>query len=264
MKNVVIPLNAFNRTEVFEKGQEAFVELIATSGAYGIEIRRELFTESILPLEKVRKKIKEFDLFTVFSAPVELWNENGLINREMIRRTYQEAQNLGAKWMKVSLGHFHKEKSSCMELNLFLQELEGENGNVQLLVENDQTMHGGNVENLMAFFESAYLHQTPVKMTFDTGNWYYTGQDIQHALINLSKYVVYLHFKHVEKSGDDLVTLPLPNEEAAEWRDILKQFPTEMVKALEFPIEPVAETKKYIEMIQLAALEESREVKCNS
>lgn len=264
MKNVIIPLNAFNRTEVLEKGQEEFVELIATSGAYGIEIRRELFTESILPFEKVRNRIKEFDLFTVFSAPVELWNENGLINKEIIRRTYLEAKNLDAKWVKISLGHYKVETSSCIELNDFLHELSSENGFMQLLVENDQTLHGGNVNNLIDFFESAYQHQTPVKMTFDTGNWYYAGQDVQYALEKLSMYVAYLHFKHVEKNGDDHITLPLPSEEVAEWRDILSQFPAEMVKALEFPIEPVAEVKNYIEMIQQASLEESREEKCIS
>lgn len=264
MSKVIIPLNAFDRTEVLEKGQESFVESIAQSGAYGIEIRRELILEGELPLERVRKEIEKYHLFTVYSAPVELWLEDGSLNKEILKRTFAEAKTLCASWVKTSLGQYQEGISNCLELNEFLTDLENGSGNIKLLVENDQTMYGGNVARLTAFFRSADQLEVPVKMTFDTGNWHYVNQNVEIALNLLAKYVCYLHFKHVEKNSEGLVTLPLPDNSQAEWRKILQHFPTDIVKALEFPIEKVDEIQHYIEMVEAAAIEERRRMVCKS
>ncbi|OAS89485.1 MULTISPECIES: sugar phosphate isomerase/epimerase family protein [Metabacillus] len=262
MNNVIVPLNAFNRNEVLEKGQESFIEEIALAGSYGIEIRRELFPEGYLPLEKIKMEVEKFKLFTVFSAPIELWNSGAQLNEEILRRNFVEARNLGASWVKTSLGHYQTERSNCIELKQFLEELNDENEPIQLLVENDQTMHGGNVERLKAFFESASLYGIPVKMTFDTGNWYYTEQNVHYAVEQLAPYVVYLHLKHVETVKNGLVTLPLPDDKNGEWRQIVNQFPASLTKAIEFPIDPISKTKHYIEMVQNAVERESGEIIC--
>lgn len=266
MKKVIVPLNAFDRNEVLEKGQAAFVEIIAQSGAYGIEIRRELFQEGDLPLKELRDKIEFNQLFTVYSAPIELWNEDYSINKDRIQGVYKEAALLGAKWLKVSLGHYHSEQSDCAELKHFLTKLANEYADINLLVENDQTLYGGNVDQLKAFFENAYLNRVPVTMTFDTGNWYYSKQDVHYAIMQLADYVEYLHFKHVEVFEDRLQTLPLPVDLTAEWRQILKQFPVHLAKALEFPIDPISESEisKYIEMVQTAVQEESEDLACQN
>jgi sugar phosphate isomerase/epimerase len=262
MKNVIVPLNAFNRNEVLEKGQESFIEKIALSGAYGIEIRRELFPEGEMPLEKIKMEIEKFKLFTVFSAPIELWNSGAQLNKELLRRTFVEARKLGASWVKTSLGHYQTERSNCLELKQLLEELIDEDETLQLLVENDQTMHGGNVYRLKAFFESASLNGVPVKMTFDTGNWYYTNQNLHYAFEQLAPFVGYLHLKHVETVKNGLVTLPLPDDKNGEWRQIVNQFPASLTKAIEFPIDPISEIKHFIEMVQKAVVKESGGIIC--
>ncbi|MGM7719912.1 sugar phosphate isomerase/epimerase family protein [Metabacillus sp. Hm71] len=252
MNNVIVPLNAFNRNEVLEKGQAAFVKDIALSGAFGIEIRRELFLEGDIALELVKREIENEQLFTVFSAPIEVWGVDHTLNNLLLQRTIEEAKLLGAQWLKVSLGHYHQEHSNVSELKDLLKK-----ESIQLFVENDQTKHGGNVECLRVFFENASNYEVPVKMTFDSGNWYYTEQSIQKALEQLSPYVGYLHLKHVENRGGSLVTLPLMDTSDAEWRKIVRLFPHHLPKALEFPIDPVSKMKDFIKLVQEAVLEES-------
>ncbi|UOK56703.1 hypothetical protein MGI18_18020 [Bacillus sp. OVS6] len=138
MNHVIIPLNAFDRKEVLENGQLSFISIIQASGAYGVEIRRELFSEQDLPLKQLREKIAG-SLFTVYSAPVELWKMDGSLNDEKIQVIKEEAILLGARWVKVSLGHYIKGVSDLEKLNQLLDHFDS----LELLIENDQTLHGG-------------------------------------------------------------------------------------------------------------------------
>lgn len=245
MNREIIPLNAFGRDEVLSKGQAWFVKHVAQSGAYGIEIRRELFATEELPLAGIREEIEKSNLFTVYSAPIELWREDGSLNKIVLESTFAEAKVLGTNWLKVSLGHYQENGSDFVELKTFLPQY----APIELIVENDQTLYGGNVDRLASFFQGANQHDVPVKMTFDTGNWYYTGQNVERALAHLADYVGYLHLKHVEKHGDRLVTLPLPSDEDAEWGRIVRYFPEDLVKGLEFPLE-LNEIQTYINRIR--------------
>lgn len=250
MQNVIVPLNAFGRDEVLENGQQSYIECIAQAGAYGVEIRRELFPleeEITQQLDPLKKEIARFRLFTVYSAPIELWKEDHHLNIEQLTMIFEEAQTLEAKWLKVSLGHFNESKSSMNDLVHFLTQHQ----EIQLLVENDQTLYGGNVQNLKAFFESVLAEQVPVKMTFDAGNWYYAGQKVEEALAQLSPYVQYLHLKQVESNEKGLVTVPLQVGKNHSWESVFKQFSSaEIAKAMEFPIQPIEKTKDYIGLIQ--------------
>jgi sugar phosphate isomerase/epimerase len=245
MQNVIVPLNAFDRVEVFEKGQISFIELIAESGAFGVEIRRELFSEKELPLESLKQEIEQHQLFTVYSAPIECWKENHKLNEQELTAIFEEGKKLGAKWIKVSLGHFSREQSIVDSLHFFLKQYP----EIQLFVENDQTLYGGNISNLKAFFESATEQGVPVKMTFDAGNWYYSKQDIDEALHQLARYVQYLHLKQVYLENGELVTLPLEKNIGHSWEKVMNGLPSHLVKALEFPIEPKERTKEYIQMM---------------
>jgi sugar phosphate isomerase/epimerase len=246
VQNVIVPLNAFERVEVLQKGQISFIHLIAESGAYGVEIRRELFSEQDPPLDSMRQEIDQNGLFTVYSAPVECWKENHQLNEEDLATIFQEGKQLGAKWIKISLGHYSKAESNLNQLSTFLQSQQQE---VQLLVENDQTLHGGNVNQLKSFFDSASEQNVPVKMTFDAGNWFYSKQDVEDALSKLAQYVIYLHLKQVDIKNDELVTVPLQKDIGHSWEKVMSNLPSEIVKALEFPIEPKERTKEYIQMI---------------
>ncbi|GAA3325523.1 hypothetical protein GCM10020331_057780 [Ectobacillus funiculus] len=50
---------------------------------------------------------------------------------------------------------------------------------------------------------AAASHVPVKKMTFDVGNWAYTGEDVYEALEQLRPYTVYVHLKHVEKKRTD-------------------------------------------------------------
>ncbi|MEQ6376722.1 sugar phosphate isomerase/epimerase [Bacillaceae bacterium S4-13-56] len=245
MSKVIIPLNAFDSNLVLDKGQAWFVKFIAQSGAFGIEIRRELFLNQDYKLEEIRNEIMKYNLFTVYSVPIELWNENGMLNKEKLETVCKEAQVLRANWVKVPLGHYHKEKSSLSELKKFLSF----NNGIQWFVENDQTIYGGNVENLRLFFEECSKLHIPVKMTFDIGNWYFTDQNIPFALSCLSEYVGYIHLKKVIPQ-DGLITVPLDYDMDMEWAHILHQFPSNLERALEFPI-ALEDIQKYVNLVQL-------------
>jgi sugar phosphate isomerase/epimerase len=254
MKNVIVPLNAFDRFEVLKKGQTSFISLIAESGAFGIEIRRELLSDQDPSLDSIKQEIEQHQLFTVYSAPIELWKKDHGLNEKELIEIFHEGIALGAKWIKVSLGHFQKGKSNLTELNTFLNQHQG----IQLLVENDQTLHGGNINQLLYFFESASVQNTPVKMTFDAGNWFYSGQDVDDALRKLVPYVHYLHLKQVEDDNGEFITVPLQKDGSHSWEKVMNSFPSEIVKALEFPIEPKEKTKEFIQMIT-----ESEALPCN-
>ncbi|MFL6516654.1 MAG: sugar phosphate isomerase/epimerase family protein [Bacillus sp. (in: firmicutes)] len=255
MQNVIVPINAYDRFEVLKKGQASFIRLIAESGAFGIEIRRELLSEQDPPLNRIRQEIEPYHLFTVYSAPIELWKVDHGLNEKELHEIFQEGKELGAKWIKVSLGHFQKGQSDLIELDTFLNKHQG----LQLFVENDQTLHGGNINQLTSFFESASEQDTPVKMTFDAGNWFYSGQDVDDAVSKLAPYVDYLHLKQVEDDNGEFITVPLEKDGSHSWEKVMNSFPSEMVKALEFPIEPKEKTKQYIQMIT-----ESEVLTCNS
>ncbi|RDI40931.1 sugar phosphate isomerase/epimerase family protein [Falsibacillus pallidus] len=248
MQNVIVPLNSFDSFEVLENGQASFIELIAKSGAFGVEIRRELLSSYEQELEKIKQEIDRFGLFTVYSAPVELWREDHQFNEAAIRQVYQEGEILGAKWLKVSLGHYKKAESNLGELIPFLNKQK----DIQLLVENDQTLHSGNIKSLKTFFESANEEGVPVKMTFDAGNWFYSKEDPNAALEELSPYVIYLHLKQVEKGP---ITVPLQKNGDHSWKTIMRQLSPEMIKALEFPIEPKEKVTEYIRLLTDVLLE---------
>ena len=254
MNNVIVPINAFDRFEVLKKGQTSFIRLIADSGAYGIEIRRELLSDEDPSLHQIKQEIEQYQLFTVYSAPIELWKEDHQLNKKELNEILEEGKDLGAKWIKVSLGHFQKGQSDLIELNTFLDQHQ----EVQLLVENDQTLHGGNIHHLTSFFESASEQSTPVKMTFDAGNWYYSGQEVDEAVSKLAPYVMYLHLKQVEDDNGEFITVPLQKDGSHSWEKVMNHFPAEMVKALEFPIEPKERTREFVQMIM-----ESEAISCN-
>ncbi|TDL82742.1 sugar phosphate isomerase/epimerase family protein [Peribacillus frigoritolerans] len=259
MNHVIIPLNAFDRKEVLENGQFSFISMIKESGAYGAEIRRELFTEQELPLKQLRDEIAS-SLFIVYSAPVELWKTDGFLNEEEILKIREEALLLGARWVKVSLGHYIKGVSDLEKLNQLLNQFDS----MELLIENDQTLHGGNAEILRSFYESASIRGVPVKMTFDTGNWLYTNENPIAAFGMLKEFVAYLHLKNVVPSGNGFITTELTNSEKADWRKIAEQLPENLPIALEFPIHPVSRLKEFIGMVHSAKTIRKGEAVCKS
>jgi len=236
MNPVLVTTSSYDWSLVAEVGQEFFAKVAAHAGCTGIEIRRELFPGKDLPLAKLRKGIQREKLQSVYSAPIELWLENGELNYNPLKGIIEEAIELGAQLIKISLGHYQPNKSKLAELDEMLNILQMEKQGLKLTVENDQTPQGGNVETLKQFFEGCKVRNIPVGMTFDIGNWEWTGEEATEAATTLAQYVIYLHFKCVERRAGRLVTLPLSPEKNAGWRKLLSYFPHGIPRVIEFPL----------------------------
>ena len=235
MEKLIIPLNAFPQNELEENGQHSFIKPLHEKGVYGVEIRRELFRDKENDRIQTKKRLEETSLFIVYSAPIQLWLEDGSLNQHELRVVFEEGEELHAQWVKISLGFYQEEKSSLEELQHFLNNYPA----LQLFVENDQTSYGGNIKRLQKFFEEASKSHVQVAMTFDSGNWLYTNQSLLEAIKKLSSYVQYIHLKHVYSLNGKLVTVSILDDLYEKWKDILLAFPRSTIKALEFPIESI-------------------------
>jgi hypothetical protein len=245
MNRIIIPLNAFEMIGC----QHAMIGRIYEQQVHGVEIRRELMKKVDQEINLIAKELKKYPLFTVYSAPIELWKENGELNKQELTSVLEEALSLGAQWVKVSLG-FYQPQSPIGDLQQLLQAFPA----LRLFVENDQTSYGGNIASLHAFFNNAY--EVPVSMTFDVGNWLYAKEQPEEAIKKLGSFVEYIHIKHVIKSSGKLVTTAISNESNEMWKDILKGFSHSIFKALEFPIDELEQVPSFISLVQAAEQEE--------
>lgn len=245
MKKVLITLNSFQPEEVLKKGQSSFLPLIAQSGAYGAEIRRELFPDDPRSLKELGNQLKEAGLSSVYSAPVGLFIGSGSLNRAAIALTILEAVAIGASIVKFSLGHYDMQARRVAELKELLDLLDVDD-RLQITIENDQTKHGGSLAKIQHFLAECKQQGLPVRMTFDIGNWAFTGEDVSSAAKVLSEFVVYLHLKTVD---DQLATLPLSKDNFAEWRDLLQYFSNDIPRAIEFPLAGGEEAAAYTSLL---------------
>jgi sugar phosphate isomerase/epimerase len=125
---------------------------------------------------------------------------------------------------------------------------------VALLVENDQTAHGGALAPMARFLAAARDIGLPVGLTFDIGNWRWVGEDAQQAARLLAPYVRYVHCKAVLEDGGRLSARAVSEDDPA-WRAVFAHFAPGVQRAIEFPLEGVdlvAETGRYIQMLEAA------------
>lgn len=263
MSITIIPTSVFADVVSQEVAQSQVATRIANLGAQGIEIRRELFVESDdhLPLEQYRQAIQQSNLsFTVYSVPASLWQENHLLNQKILYRSLNEAQQLGAYAVKLSLGHYDREHSSIDLLLTSLDQFFAEHSSVSpihLWIENDQTLYGGDPIRLLQFFEQlttleAHSQWYSIRMTFDIGNWLYAGQEALEAAQRLSPYVTYIHAKHAVKQQNTYMTIPLPTEEQALWRKVIALLPDQAWRAIEFTLSDDTQIGYYNHLLSTA------------
>jgi sugar phosphate isomerase/epimerase len=72
-------------------------------------------------------------------------------------------------------------------------------------------------------------------MTFDIGNWHWTGECPLQAASALAPRVRYVHCKGVQRQPTRWVAVPIV-ESAAPWRGVLGALPRCMPWAIEYPI----------------------------
>jgi 2-dehydro-3-deoxygluconokinase len=248
MSAVLVATSAYSAGMVRQLGQTHFIDMIAGAGAAGIEIRRELFTSDLPDLVRMGERIAARGLVSVYSAPIELWQEDGALAHDVLHEAMLEADRLGARYLKVSLGHYASD-AHLRALATYL-----EMAPVPLLVENDQTRHGGQIDSMRRFLADSAGVGIPVGMTFDIGNWHWAGADPFAAAELLAPYVRYVHCKAVSKEGGRLIAVPV-SEADPDWRRLFSYFAPGVQRAIEFPLAGTdleAVTRRYIDLLEAA------------
>ncbi|BDB20062.1 hypothetical protein cym2001_34270 [Pseudomonas sp. CYM-20-01] len=227
---VSISLSSYGADLVRQQGQLSFVEVLAAAGAQRIEWREELLTHE-QPTELAEAAAQQ-NLESVFSSPLELWVAGRAQPNAELAATLDRAQAFGAQWLKVSLGYF-TDTNDLDSLHALLRRQP-----VQLLVENDQTLHGGRIEPMQRFFSEVERLALPVKMTFDIGNWQWQDQSALTAARLLGRHVDYLHCKAVARRPDGkLVAVPPGATDLHLWEQLLKHMTQGITRAVEFPLQ---------------------------
>jgi sugar phosphate isomerase/epimerase len=72
-------------------------------------------------------------------------------------------------------------------------------------------------------------------MTFDIGNWHWTGECPQRAAATFAARVRYVHCKGVQRQPQRWIAVPLADS-AAPWREVLRALPTGLPWAIEYPL----------------------------
>ncbi|MBB1610877.1 AP endonuclease [Pseudomonas sp. UMC65] len=243
---VSISLSSYGADLVRAQGQAHFIPLVAAAGASCIEWREELLTHE-QPAELARSAA-EHGLESVFSSPLELWQAERSEPNPQLSATLQRAREFGAKRLKVSLGHFreHHDLRSLASL-LFRQPL-------ALLVENDQTVHGGRIEPFQRFFSAVEALNLPLRMTFDIGNWQWQEQSALNAARLLGRHVAYVHCKAVRLRVDGKrVAIPPGAPELHQWEQLLRHMTQGITRAVEYPLQGTDLLQVTTEQVSLLA-----------
>lgn len=251
MQDIFITLNSYDPEELMEKGQQSFVKRVQAACATGIEIRKELLRNEH-DLEQIALELQRTPLKVVYSAPVPIWNQDEQLNLKELTAVLKEASIIEAGIVKFPLGHFNKQIVKLEELESFLREV---SDGVIIMVENDQTSYGGNIHSMKSFAKKCEKLRINVPFVFDTGNWHYVDQCFQAAMEECGDYVGYLHLKQVVKYEGTCTTIPLKDEEEAEWKQALhriKQVPI----GIEFPLESDEKAQYYVQLIRENCQEE--------
>lgn len=229
MQQVFISLSSFGAAEVRRHGQLWFTRLSQEAGADGVEVRGELLVDAARELPEIARAVAQWGAKVVYSSPEPLWNAEGALDFAAVRRAVDAAKLLGAPRLKMSIGDFRGAAQGGF------RRLAETVAGLDLVIENDQTASAGTVDALQAFFRAADQAGTPLPMTFDMGNWHWTGEDPLDAARALSARVGYVHCKGVQRQPRRWVAVPIADS-AAPWRALLRAMPRALPWAIEYPL----------------------------
>lgn len=245
-REVIVVTAAYGQKQVADLGgQQALLPIIAAAGADGVEIRRELFSEQQLAtLPQLADAIHAARLMAFYSVPEALFMADGSLNPRLDQH-FAEAEQLNAQLLKYALGHYQPD-FECHELR---SKLAGKK--VHLVVENDQT-DCGKLAALDRFFHACGEGRICNGMTFDMGNWLWVGDKPLDAAHRLSRYVSYIHVKAAVPEGEGWRAVALDDADGL-WRETLALLPSDVPRAIEFPLEGpdlVAVTRHYVDLLR--------------
>lgn len=234
MHRVLISLSSYGAAEVRRHGQLWFARLAHEAGADGVEVRGELLVDAAAELPQLARAVAQARMQVVYSSPQGLWRADGSLDRPALDRALEAAALLGAPRLKMSIGGFDARSPATLPALQALQDRLGATG-VELLIENDQTAAAGTLPALQRFFARSAAAGLPLPMTFDMGNWHWTGECPLQAAQALAAQVRYVHCKGVQRLPRKWVAVPLADS-AAPWRAVLRALPADVPWAIEYPL----------------------------
>jgi sugar phosphate isomerase/epimerase len=228
MQEVLVSLSAYGASEVRRHGQAVFARIALDAGADGVEVRGELLVDAASELPAIRDIARGKQL--VYSSPDGLWRDDGVFDEAAATRAIDAALMLGAPRVKMSIGGFDAKRASMKALDCFAQR------GIELVIENDQTAQAGTLDALSAFYGAASSAAAPPPgLTFDIGNWHWTGECPMRACEALAAHVVYVHCKGVQRLPAKWVAVPIADSQAP-WRAVLRAMPRGVPWAIEYPL----------------------------
>jgi sugar phosphate isomerase/epimerase len=249
---ILISLTAFGAAEVRRHGQLWFTRLSHEAGADGVEVRSELLVNSATELPAIAQAARETGMRVVYSSADYLWAADGTLDSRALDRALAASQSLGAPRLKMAMGGFGAASHATLgALQDLLQAAQ-----VELLIENDQTPAAGTLPALQRFFAAANAQGVVLGMTFDIGNWHWTGECPLQAASALAPQVRYVHCKGVQRQPQRWVAVPLA-ESSAPWRAVLRALPANVPWAIEYPLagdDLLAVTRREIDQLRSVAV----------
>jgi sugar phosphate isomerase/epimerase len=229
MQQVLISLSSFGAAEVRRHGQLWFTRLAQQAGADGVEVRGELLVDPATELPEIARAAAQWGAPVVYSSPEPLWAADGTPDFAAVQRAVDAARLLGAPRLKMSIGDFRGARPG--DFRRLAEAVAG----VELLIENDQTAGAGTLDALRAFFRAADEAGMPPAMTFDMGNWHWTGEEPLQAADAFAHRVRYVHCKGVQRQAWRWVAVSIADS-AAPWRAVLRALPRGLPWAIEYPL----------------------------
>lgn len=226
----LVATSAYGHEAIAAHDHTAVLSWLAAAGADGVEIRRELLPPDFADFIGLGQACADLGLAIVYSAPERLWEVDQFatyLDKQLI-----EATALGAVAVKIPMGHYPG--GSQVDWAALRERLAAA---PPLLIENDQTLEGGTLEPLAACFEDAASAGCPLGMTFDIGNWLWTGNDPLAAAKRLGPFVRYLHCKGVVCDQEHLRASVPDDGELAAWCTLLTHLPTQVPRTIEYPLQ---------------------------
>lgn len=245
-RKIIVVTAAYGNDQIQAMGgQQAVLPIVANAGADGVEIRRELLSDTELhQLPALARAINAQTLLACYSAPEALCLADGSLNPRL-PALLDEAQALNALWLKVSLGHYQRQEV-LVQLGEWL-----ESSGMALVVENDQT-ECGQLAPMQRFKAACSARNLPVTLTFDTGNWLWVGDSPEEAARQLAPAVSYIHVKAAVPHQQHYRAIALDNADAR-WLRLLDQLPADAPRGIEFPLEGddlTAVTRHYVNLLR--------------
>lgn len=232
MQKVLISLSSYGAAEVRRHGQLWFARLAQEAGADGVEVRGELLNRPAEELPEIQRFCAQHGAQVVYSSPEGLWAHHGALDLAALQRGLEAAELLDAPRLKMSIGGFGSESQADLAR---LAEVLRRHGDTELVIENDQTAAAGTLDALQAFFAAAEGAGLNLGMTFDMGNWHWTGECPQATARAFGSRVRYVHCKGVQRQPRRWVAVPL-DDSAAPWRAVLRALPRGLPWAIEYPL----------------------------